>query len=324
VELSVITPTLRRPKEVTELLHCLAGTKVRPDELVLVDGAPQGEDATAEVVRELGPQMPFPIRYMRSPKGTALQRNRGIEKAEGQFIAFIDDDVRVAPDFFGVILDQFKRPENRDVGGIVGVKTNQTFDGTRRARWRWYRKLGLLHTFEPGRYDFDCGYPINAAMQAPFEGVRELDFMTTACAVWRRDVLADGLRFDLFFRNFGVLEDAHFSLRAGRTWRLLQCGDAHCRELSAAGGRGNSRLLGFKAVVNYYYVFRDIAGPLSIAQRFRFWRFQVFEIFRMLVSGIRRRRLDDLRNIAGRLHGTWHILAGFKSAKPVPRPEVES
>ena len=319
MKLSVVTPTLRRPKEVGELLNCLAQTKVIPSELVLVDGAPEGEDDTARVVAGLAPEMPFEIRYLRSPKGTALQRNRGIDQAQGDFIAFIDDDVRVAPDFFEVILKQFGRGEHRDVGGMVGVKTNLTFDGSKRARWRWYRRLGLLRTFEPGRYDFECGYPINAAMQPPFEGVREVDFMTTACAVWRREVFAQGLRFDLFFRNFGVLEDAHFSLRAGKQWRLLQCGDAQCRELNASGGRGNAHLLGFKSVVNYYYVFRDIAGPLSLGQRFRFWRYQAFELCRMFASGIRRFRFDDFRNLTGRLHGAWHILTGFSSAKPFAR-----
>ena len=41
--------------------------------------------------------------------------------------------------------------------------------------------------------------------------------MSTSCAVWRREIVVDsGLRFDPFFRDFGVLEDAHFSLRARR------------------------------------------------------------------------------------------------------------
>lgn len=324
MRLSVVTPTLRRPQQVRDLLACLAKTTLAPDELVLVDGAPPEDRETEAVVSELQAQMPFAIQYVRSPKGTAVQRNRGIDLARGSFIAFIDDDVRVRANFFEVILAEFEGDQADKIGAIVGIKTNLVFDLKSRARWRWYRRLRLLKTTEPGRYDFATGYPINAAMQGPFAGVRPVDFMTTACAVWRAEVFQNGLRFHSFFKNFGVLEDAHLSLRAGRDWRLLQAGQAHCHELNAAGGRGNAHLLGFKSVINYYFVFRDIAGPLSFGQRFRFWRFQAFEMLRLFLSGVRRLRLDDFRNLLGRCQGAWHIATGFSSADPVepkgPKP----
>ncbi len=62
-------------------------------------------------------------------------------------------------------------------------------------------------------------------------------------------------------------------------------------------------------VVNPHFVFTDVAGPLTIGQRFRFWRYQAFELFRMAVSAVRRRRVDDLREIRGRLAGIRHIAA---------------
>lgn len=315
MRLSVVTPTLRRPKEVGDLLRCLAETTLQPDELVLVDGAPVEERSTEKVIAELREAMPFSIQYVRSPKGTAIQRNRGLDLARGEFIAFIDDDVRVEPDFFERILDTFQNDLHQTVGGVVGVKTNLHFKLHQRARWRWYRRLGLLKTFDPGRYDYQTGYPINASMQGAFEGVRDVDFMTTACAVWRSKVFEDGLRFHPFFQNFGVLEDAHLSLTAGKTWRLLQCGSAHCKELKASGGRGNARQLGFKSVINYYFVFSDIAGPLTLGQRFRFWRFQAFEILRITLSGFRRARWDDFANCIGRIQGAVHIASGFSIAK---------
>lgn len=315
VRLSVITPSLRRPTYVADLMANLAQTSLKPDELVLVDGAPEGENDTEQVVAKLIPDMPYQVRYLRSPKGTATQRNRGLDVAKGQFIAFIDDDVRVKPDFFEQILQGFNQEQHSKTGGIVGVKTNLVFDGNKRARWRWYRRLGLLKSFTPGHYDFQSGYPINAAMQGPFKGFRTVHFMTTACAVWRAAVFQNGLRFHPFFKNFGVLEDAHLSLTAGKTWQLAQCGQAHCEELKAPGGRGNSHNLGFKSVINYYFVFRDIAGPLSVGQRFRFWRFQAFEMFRLLASSVRRWKYADFQNFLGRVHGAWHIATGFSLAK---------
>ena len=301
--ISVVTPTLRRSAEVGGLLANLAQQTVPPSELLVVDGAPSEDRSTEEVVAAAAPTMPFACRYLRQSGGTAVQRNAGIDRAEGEYIAFVDDDIRLEADFFGRILAVFEGDAARRVGGIVGCRVNQHFTPGSAVRWRWYRRLGLLKTFQPGRYDFACGYPINANLQPPFHGVREVDFMTTSCAVWRREVMDAGLRFDPFFRDYGMLEDAHFSLTAGRRWTLLQCGDARCVHQHASSGRSDPRTIGEKCVVNYYYVFNQVARPLSVAQQVRFWRFQMFELLRVAASGIRRRRGSDFQELRGRLDG---------------------
>jgi glycosyltransferase involved in cell wall biosynthesis len=282
---------------------------LRPDEIVVVDGAPQKERATEEMVAAHATNLPFQCRYLRSARGTAVQRNVGIDAARGEFIALIDDDVRLEPDFLERIAAVFDADADRRVGGVVGYRSNQHIRDA--SRWRWYRRLRLFTTYEPGRYDFQNGYPINTSLQPPFTGTREVDFMTTACAVWRREVFDSGLRFDLFFHDYGMLEDANLSLRAGRQWKLLQCGDAHCIELNAPGGRPDRRKLGYKCVVNYYYVFCDVAHPLSWQQQVRFWRFQFFELLRVSVSFVRRGRLSDLHELHGRIEGMLGVAGGI-------------
>jgi glycosyltransferase involved in cell wall biosynthesis len=312
--ISVVTPTLRRPIEVVELLDNLSRQTRRPDEVILVDGAPPAEMETENAVRGLSQSLPFRFRYIRHDGGTAIQRNTGIDAATGQFIAFVDDDVRLDPDFFEQVLAVFANDGKTRVGGIVGYRANEYFTPESAQRWRWYRRLRLLCTYEPGRYDFRCGYPINANMQAPFSGVRMVDFMTTSCATWRREVFDRGLRFDRFFRDYGMLEDAHLSLRAGREWELLQCGDARCTELHSPNGRVDRRRAGYKSVVNYYYVFSDIVGPLTWRHKIRFWRFQLFEMLRVGSSAIRRRRFSDVSELRGRLEGIIAAARGFDAA----------
>lgn len=287
--------------------------------MVIVDASEQ--QINHSVAAGAGPH--FKVSHIRHMRGTAIQRNAGIELASGDLIAFIDDDVRLEPDFFKTIVDVFASDTEQKIGGIVGYRTNQHFFAESAERWRWYKRLGLLKTFEPGRYDFETGYPINNNMQPPFTGTREVDFMTTACAVWRREVFDSGLRFDPFFRDYGVLEDAHLSLRAGRQWKLFQCGDAHCIELHSPNGRVDRKKIGFKSVVNYYFVFRDIAGPLSLTQNFRFWRYQAFELLRIAASAVRRRRKDDVLEVMGRIQGIMKTIRGIEtsatqsSAKPI-------
>ncbi|HKX26250.1 MAG TPA: glycosyltransferase [Blastocatellia bacterium] len=316
VEITIVTPTFRRPVEARALLENLGGQTLLPAEVILVDGAPDEETATEEAVRQVIPTLPFPCRYLRHGGGTAIQRNVGIERARTRFLALIDDDIRLEPDFLERIAAAFAGDAGQEVGGIVGYRTNQHFSPNVE-RWRWYRRLRFFSTYEPGRYDFESGYPINVNLQPPFHGVREVDFMTTACAVWRREVFDSGLCFDPFFRDYGMLEDAHFSLRAGRRWKLWQCGDARCLHLHAPGGRPPSRKIGYKSVVNYYYVFQDLVRPLTWRHRARFWRFQAFELFRVLSSALRRRRRSDLLEFRGRIEGIVAVFTGQISNREI-------
>jgi glycosyltransferase involved in cell wall biosynthesis len=313
-DISIVTPTFRRPAEVVGLLQNLAQQSLLPREVILVDGAPSEERETEAAVERAITSFPFTIRYVRHEGGTAIQRNAGIELAGSGLIALIDDDVRLDRQFLQVIADALKLDESKGIGGIVGYRTNEHFSIDESERWRWYRRLGLLKLYEPGRYDYETGYPINNSMQPPFSGLRHVDFMTTACAVWRREVFDSGLRFDEFFRDFGVLEDAHFSLRAGRKWKLMQCGDAHCEELRSPNGRIDRYSLGYKCVVNYYKVYRDVASPLSFTRKFRFWRFQAFEVFRIFMSALRRRNWSDVQDAIGRIRGVYSVISGSSKA----------
>ncbi len=310
--ISIVTPTFQRPDEIRAFLANVRLQSYQPFEIVIVDGLTGTRSETEDVVEEIKNDYPIPINYIRHTGGTAIQRNVGIEAAQGDLIAFIDDDVRLDADFLLNVMNAFSADTNRAVGGIVGYRKNRHFSAGDSERWRWYKRLKLLSVYEPGRYDFECGYPINSNMQPPFSGTRRVDFMTTACAVWRKEVFESGLRFHPFFRDYGVLEDAHLSLKAGKKWDLLQCGDALCEELNSPNGRSGRRQIGYKCVVNYYFVFRDIVNPLTAGHKFRFWRYQAFELLRIAASAVRRRNWDDVLDIQGRLQGFVRVFRGFE------------
>lgn len=285
--ISVVTPTLERPIEVRDLLTNLAGQRLRITELILIDAAKDEDRRTEQVVCELCEKMPYSCVYIRGFGGTAIQRNIGIEAARGEFIAFIDDDIRLNPDFFSLIMETYANDSQKNIGGVAGFIENQSFDPKNRRRWVWYRRLRLFTTFEPGRYDYYTGYPINRYMQAPHEGIREIDFMGTNCALWRREVFQKGLRFDEFFCDYGVLEDAHFALRAKESWRLVENGRARCIHLDAAGSWRDPYSVSFKTARNYRYVFVDIVPDRTWRQEMRFWIVQMFDLFRIFIAALR-------------------------------------
>lgn len=301
-KISVVTPTLRRPAEVRELLENLGKQNILPFELILVDGAPQGEDETQQVVARAG-TFPFDVRYIRHGGGTAIQRNVGIDAARGDFIAFIDDDIRLEPDFFEVILESFAADIEKRVGGIIGYITNQHLDAATSRRWRWYRRLNLFTTYEPGRFDYQTGYPINRYLQPPHDGMREVDFMSSNSGVWRRDVFDNGIRFDEFFVGFGIMEDAQMSLRARQTWVLLENGRACCKHLQSPDGRERDRVVACKTAVNHRYLFITIVPKRTWMQEFRFWRVQLVQLIIFLSAAIRSPNRQAWSSVLGKIEG---------------------
>jgi glycosyltransferase involved in cell wall biosynthesis len=301
--ISVVTPTLRRPAEMRDLLQNLSAQTHLPLELVLVDGTPAGEEETRQVVEQTAPGLPFAVQYIRRGGGTAIQRNVGIDAARGAFIAFIDDDIRLEPDFFALMLEAFAQDVEHKVGGITGYITNQHLDPATSPRWQWYRRMNLFTTYEPGRFDYQTGYTINRYLQPPHDTLREVDFMSSNSALWRRQVFEQGLRFDEFFTGFGVLEDAQMSLRARQTWQLLEHGRAHCQHLHAPGGRENDGLVARKTAVNARYLFLTIVPRRTFTQEFRFWRVQAVQLVIYLSAAFRQPSKNTWAGVVGKVLG---------------------
>ena len=304
--ISVVTPTLGRPQEVAGLLENLAQQTCLPHELILVDAAPETDRETEQVVKVRSAEQPYRVVYIRHRGGTAIQRNAGIDTACGDFIAFIDDDIRLEPDFFEQMLKVFAEDKEQRVGGIAGYITNQFLDPTTSPRWRWYRRLRLFTTYEPGRYDYQTGAPINRYLQPPHHGVREIDFMGTGCALWRRQVFENGLRFSTFFTGYGILEDAHLALRAGKRWQLLEHGRARCRHLRSPHSRVDARQRSRIAAINHRYVFIDLVPQRTLTQEFRFWRLQCFDLLRLLAYAARHPAKTTWAAAWGKLEGILH------------------
>lgn len=317
--ISVVTPTLGRPEEVRQLLVNLTAQTVLPREVVLVDGAGPEDERTRQVARDTGPTLPFSCRYLRHGGGTAVQRNVGIDAVRGDYVAFIDDDVRLEADCLERMLEVFRDDVERRVGGVAAYVTNQFLDPATSRRWRWYRRLKLFTTYEPGRYDFATGYPINRYLRPPHDGLVEIDFMSTSCALWRRGVFDAGLRFAEFFTGYGVLEDAHLALRARRRWRLLEAGRARCVHLRSPRSRVDQRQIGRMSAVNYRYVFVDLVPERTLRQEIRFWRVQLFDLLRFSAALLRRRDRASLGLVFGKLEGMAQALRlpSVKSPDPV-------
>lgn len=95
---SVVIPTLGRPKLLQACLEALAECRPRADEILVVDQS--GDPAVAGVVAE------FAVMGARlvpcDGRGVSLGRNMGLREAKHEVVLVTDDDCRVAPDWVAI------------------------------------------------------------------------------------------------------------------------------------------------------------------------------------------------------------------------------
>src|SRR6202022_4183548 len=92
--IAVCICTYKRPDYLKRLLKELIGQETGglfTYSIVVVDND-RSESARA-VVSDMAASSPIPVKYCMEPRqNIALARNRAIENAQGDFVAFIDDD----------------------------------------------------------------------------------------------------------------------------------------------------------------------------------------------------------------------------------------
>ncbi len=97
--------TYRRPERLGALLEDIQAQKRAPDEIVVVDNDATGT-AGPVIARQIQNGFPCPIRYEIQPqKNISLTRNRTVDLATGDWLAFIDDDERVPAVWLSQMLD---------------------------------------------------------------------------------------------------------------------------------------------------------------------------------------------------------------------------
>jgi succinoglycan biosynthesis protein ExoM len=108
VKLSVCIATFRRNERLQAVLGDLARQLRIPDQVVVVDNEPGGGART--VVETYRAEVSFPVEYDVQPEpNISLTRNRTVQLARGDWIAFIDDDERAPPEWLSELLSAAER-----------------------------------------------------------------------------------------------------------------------------------------------------------------------------------------------------------------------
>lgn len=183
---TVVVCTRNRPAGAAAVLRNLVDLDYEPFEVVLVDNAPS-DGATREVVEEEFGHDPR-VRYVLEPApGLSRARNRGLREANGEIVAYTDDDTLVDRDWLKGIVRGFNRAER--VGCVTGLVP--TAELRNEIQLFFDQRVAWGSSCQPKVYDMGAHRPDSVLF--PFAGS---DFGTGANFAFRREALLQSGGFD--------------------------------------------------------------------------------------------------------------------------------
>lgn len=282
---SVVIPNWNGKAFLETCLNALRDQTYDSIEVILVDNA--SADGSQAYVRDTFPE----VRLVELPenRGFTGACNAGMEAAQGEFIALLNNDTEVDPKWVQAIVTAFQTHE--DVG-IVASKM-LLFD-----------RRDHIHTVGDG-FTQD-GRPFNRGVWEKDEGQYDTEeYVFSACggsSAYRRALLDElGLLDDDFFF---LMEDIDLSWRAQIAgWRVLYTPHAIVyHHLSATGGGATASY--YDGRNSFYVLIKNLPTELWIKYGWLILKRQANQAFDAIKAWRGKEARAHLRGI---LAGIWHI-----------------
>jgi glycosyltransferase involved in cell wall biosynthesis len=253
---AVVIATLDRPGRLAAALESVAAQARAPREVTVVDASAGGE--SQEVVESFAARLP--VHWQRAEaKSAARQRNQGAEGIEADLIAFIDDDVVLAPDLFQKLCEVFDADTAEEIGGVAARMRGGSHPRPRGLLWWYYRlQAGYADPTYGGRL-FGPGINCFPCFEEQDGPLIRAEWLNSGCVMFRT-ALFNNVKFPLF-DGYSFMEDVHLSAMIGKTHRLLYHAGAlydHFPAVSAA--KADTLELARHRLRNQRALARDVLG----------------------------------------------------------------
>lgn len=206
--LSVIVPTKNRPALLLDAVRSMLAQTLSAAELIVVDqSASDGvRPAIADLIAAQPPASRPALHYVWDPSinGAAAARNAGLEIAQGDLVAFWDDDVLAERDVLARLVAHYQRSPR--LSGIAPVITNYAPPSRLGRILHGVFGLGPLRDERQPVYWFWRRFPPGRLVP--------VRMFTGALMSFRREAVG-AVRFDRRYRGASVGEDVDFCWTLG-------------------------------------------------------------------------------------------------------------
>lgn len=192
-KVSVVMPVFNAREHLSQAIESVLSQDLRDIELVLVDDG--STDGSGELCEEIAGRDARVIVEHRENGGPAAARNAGLERVSGDWIAFVDADDWVEPDYFSQMLS-LAREERANL--VVGDCVMEEPEGTRRfgmvvPDMSYESKTDLFQDFLSERIPWSLWAKLLAADLLKGIQFEEDDFVAEDLDVFSRIIVKDGL-----------------------------------------------------------------------------------------------------------------------------------
>jgi len=298
-KLTILVPTMDRPKQLRRMLESLSVQSVLPARVVVVAA---GTQESRSVVNEF-PKLD--IQYIHLTRaGTSWQRNAGLKALDpsSTLVGFLDDDVVLEPGALEAML-AFWENAPADLGG-AGFNFRNVLAPETQRKWSLRSLVRLYDTImigkEPKGKVLPSGYPTPVY---PITQDTFADWLETLALVFRREVVQQ-FQFDDFYAGYSYLEHVDYTYAVSRKYRLCIVSNAWVTHYS--GPIRNSYLLGKMQVINRIHFVRkheELSFP-------RCYLTLLLHTFFNLAVGVLLRDLGYFKRAGGNCVGLGQVAVG--------------
>jgi GT2 family glycosyltransferase len=301
--ITVAICTRKRPAELERCLESLAKLTDRPNEIIVVDNAPE-DDATRKVVERFRK-----MRYVpESRPGLSAARNTALTCACSEIIAFADDDVVVDAGWIARLRRAFKDPKTMVVTGLILPAELET-----RAQLIFEQNLAYFHQ----------GYRTRTFDQAYFDSLKDKGIHSWAVGAGanmaiRRRAFDLGYKFDTrlgpgVFGGCGEDSEYWYRLLASG-WKCVYDPTAivyhhHRKELSALRSQMRQYMKGHVAsLLLQYRKYGHVGNLRRLFIRLPFS--YVMLVLRLIAGGFALEDRIEFAGLRGAIAGLGFLFAG--------------
>lgn len=186
-DISVVVPSFNRREALAELLAASTTQTLAPDRFELIVVLDGSDDGSRELLDAARPT-PFHLEVLWQPnQGAGRARNRGVERARGDLLVFLDDDVLPEPELLAAHVEAHRREPRAVFLGQMRFRSLVAPSVIVRWEAEWYVKH-FAELADP-EYEFACWdfFAGNVSLRrADFEAVGGFDeqFVQYGCEDW--------------------------------------------------------------------------------------------------------------------------------------------
>ena len=205
--ITAVIPTRNRPDDLERAVLSVCAQSRPADELLIIDQSP--DDASRQRVMGALASAPSPahVDYVLDPKiaGLVAAKQAAVERARGDIVCFLEDDVVLERDYLKTIELGFERQP--DMVGTCGIVSNLP------PLPPFYFRL--FHLFHRGIFH-DPRVGVTGVVSGSGHPLIPSDYLSGGLSAYRRAVF-ESVHFDVANRFF-MLEDIDFSTRVARAF----------------------------------------------------------------------------------------------------------